>query len=208
MGAAHPALDRPVSSLCSREQRSPWKSPKQLHSCCVAICFVQDFGTRLRGEPCSSCPREGKAATMILWDTVCWEPGLKHPAAGNPTSWFQNDEGHPVDLGVLMGKQAYVTGKCSYGFKHMEHPGVVVFLPGVFFALTVCNPLPPNLNFRLGSALFPTSLFVALSRCRWFQLFNSCTGAVSEICLDPGMKPRSWTRGVIWLKTALHRVGF
>lgn len=63
-----------------------------------------------------------------------------------------------MDLGVLMGKQAYVTGKCSYGFKHMEHRGVVVFLPGVFFALTVGNPLPPNLNFRVGSALFHFTL--------------------------------------------------
>lgn len=123
-----PAWDRLhlLPTAGPRGQRSPWKFPAWLSSCCVAICFAQDSGIRLCGKQCSSsedifgtaslegwnpeaqraaetvlsappCPKAGRGTEMtILWDIVSWEPGLKHPPVGNLPSWFQNHESSPA----------------------------------------------------------------------------------------------------------------
>lgn len=74
--------------------------------------------------------------------------------------------------------------------------------------LLVWQSVDPSVASHLPSS---TSLWVL--QCLFLAFVLRCTLqawllSAQEISLDPGMKARSWTGGVVWLETALHRAVF
>lgn len=135
MGAAHPALCRPVSSLHSGERRSPWKSPKQLCSCCVAICFVQDFGTRLCEEPCSSCPREGISSNHDFMRYCVLGTWPETPSSWKPNQLISKRRGPSCGFRSVNGETGLYNWKMQLWFQAYGAPRGGFVLPRCIFLL-------------------------------------------------------------------------